>query len=669
MVIYLFSDKKYEYQAHACLRSLEHKITDDIKVVYFTVGFDSDINTKNLTKVWIPINPVYPKLMYYKPELALKLLDMFPDEHDFVFTDVDILFTHRMDFKQFTHTYEYPLAIYLTHEFPFQYKKENNETIYINEETLMDYFNVKKRSMRYQGSGFFSFNRQCIDFLKEWTSICKNQYLLENEETYFPFSDETAMNVCLWKRNATQSLGHIFVNTLKFDTIKLIEENTFYYTFLGNNIDDYGSDTEYVHEPEKIMFYHGIKDNIELQKSLNYLLTNSSMKDKLIHHYSTTQKLIQSGGFYPLKKPTPIIQYNNINGAFIEINGELDTQYRVNFINKRDNSIVYSTVIGNNCWAKASLEYYVDWKIEVHDLRSTDRYEYNLSLKNKRVYIVIDSKSLGDTLAWIPYVEEFRKKHDCEMICSTFWNTMFKNEYPSITFIEPGTDVYNLYAQYIVGMFYNYDDTINYNKIPLHPLNKPLQQWASEILGIDYVETRPRVSQPSTTTINPKLITIGVHSTAQAKYWNNSNGWQDVVNWLVERGYEVKLLSKEHDGYMGNYNPTGVTQHSESTIESVIEQLKMSKLFIGISSGLSWLSWAVGTPTVIISGFSESYAEMKECMRITAPKTSCSGCFNRVRLNPNDWHWCPDHKNTHRQYECSRNITSEMVIKELQKLL
>ena len=120
---------------------------------------------------------------------------------------------------------------------------------------------------------------------------------------------------------------------------------------------------------------------------------------------------------------------------------------------------------------------------------------------------------------------------------------------------------------------------------------------------------------------------------------------------------------------MGNYNPTGVTQHPESTIESVIEQLKMSKLFIGISSGLSWLSWAVGTPTVIVSGFSEPYAEMKECVRITAPKMSCSGCFNRARLDPNDWHWCPDHKNTHRQYECSRNITSEMVIKELEKLL
>lgn len=275
MIIYLFSDKNYEYQAHACLKSFEHKVTDDIKIVYFTIGFDSDINTKNLIKIRIPINPVYPKFMYYKPELALKLMEMFPEESAFLFTDVDILFTHRIDFKQYVNDYEYPLAIYLTYEFPFKYKRENNEIIYFNEEKLMKYFNVEKRSMRYQGSGFFTFNRRCTDFLKEWASICKNEYLLEQEEIYFPFPDETAMNICLWKRNATQSLGHIFVNTLKFETIKLIEENKFNETFLGNNIDDYGSDTEYVHESEKVMFYHGIRDTVELEQSLNYLLSKN----------------------------------------------------------------------------------------------------------------------------------------------------------------------------------------------------------------------------------------------------------------------------------------------------------------------------------------------------------------------------------------------------------
>jgi predicted phage terminase large subunit-like protein len=34
-----------------------------------------------------------------------------------------------------------------------------------------------------------------------------------------------------------------------------------------------------------------------------------------------------------------------------------------------------------------------------------------LDLKNKRVLISFESKSIGDTLAWVPYVVDFSKKH------------------------------------------------------------------------------------------------------------------------------------------------------------------------------------------------------------------------------------------------------------------
>ena len=128
-------------------------------------------------------------------------------------------------------------------------------------------------------------------------------------------------------------------------------------------------------------------------------------------------------------------------------------------------------------------------------------------------------------------------------------------------------------------------------------------------------------------------------------------------------------MSQEEDGYMGNRNPIGVEQFPRSPIDKVIEELKRSKAFIGISSGLSWLSWAVGTPTVMISGFTESYNEMQDCIRISAPEGKCSGCWNRYKFDPGDWNWCPDHKGTPRQFECSREITSDMVIKELEKIL
>jgi autotransporter strand-loop-strand O-heptosyltransferase len=100
-----------------------------------------------------------------------------------------------------------------------------------------------------------------------------------------------------------------------------------------------------------------------------------------------------------------------------------------------------------------------------------------------------------------------------------------------------------------------------------------------------------------------------------------------------------------------------------------MDEMRKSKAFIGIGSGLSWLSWALGTKTVLISGFSYDWAEMEDCVRITAPNDMCSGCFNRLRLDGGDWNWCPDHKGTNRQFECTKSITGELVIKELEKFL
>jgi len=53
--------------------------------------------------------------------------------------------------------------------------------------------------------------------------------------------------------------------------------------------------------------------------------------------------------------------------------------------------------------------------------------------KIKRVYIALDSKALGDSLAWFPYLEEFRKQHQCELIVSTFMNDMFVGQYSEIS--------------------------------------------------------------------------------------------------------------------------------------------------------------------------------------------------------------------------------------------
>ena len=358
-----------------------------------------------------------------------------------------------------------------------------------------------------------------------------------------------------------------------------------------------------------------------------------------------------------------------VKGPYVEIKGSTNSEYKVEFIDNKTGRVHYSTTIKNNCWCKCSIEYCVEWKIKIYENEKL-WYEYIYNAKGKRVYIAMDSKALGDSLAWVAYVEEFRKKHQCEVIASTFMNDMFIEQYPNITFTSPGIAVDNLYAMYCVGLFYNDDNSVNLFKNPIDPKTQTMQKMCSDILGLDFIEVRTKIKKRNVK-IDPTLkqVCIGVFGTAQSKFWNNPTGWQDVVDWLNNKGYTVKLVSKEGDDYMGNKLPNGVIKHPNGPLELVMDEMLKSKAFIGIGSGLSWLSWSLNVPTVLISGFSYDWAEMTDCYRISAPKGKCEGCFNRLRLNASDWNWCPDHKGTERQFECTKSITSEMVIKELKKFL
>jgi autotransporter strand-loop-strand O-heptosyltransferase len=361
------------------------------------------------------------------------------------------------------------------------------------------------------------------------------------------------------------------------------------------------------------------------------------------------------------------VSHHFINGPFIEIKGPKEANYKIDFINNKTGEICYTNTIKNNCWCKCNIEYFVNWKIVIYENEKL-WYEIIYNAENKRIYISMDSKALGDTLAWFPYFEEFQKVHNCKLIVSTFYNEILEPQYPNIEFVKPGEDVNGLYAMYNVGLYYNEDGSVNNHKNPNDFKSQTMQKMSSDILGLQYKEIKPKLPSSNVVKDN-KLITIAIHGTAQSKYWNNPNGWQEVVNWLNDRGYVVKLLSQENDDYMGNKHPTGIVKHPTGSLEKVMDEIRKSKVFIGIGSGLSWLSWALSTKTILISGFSYDWAEMEDCIRITSPKDKCGGCFNRLKLDADDWNWCPDHKDTNRQFECTKSITSQMVIDEINKLI
>jgi autotransporter strand-loop-strand O-heptosyltransferase len=282
--------------------------------------------------------------------------------------------------------------------------------------------------------------------------------------------------------------------------------------------------------------------------------------------------------------------------------------------------------------------------------------------------VAIESRSLGDNLSWFPAVEEFRKKHECKMVCSTFWNHLFKDNYPEIEFIEPGQAVSDIVAMYSIGWYYDDNGNIRNTMNPKEVKTQPMQKTAFDILGLDYTEIKPIINLPKNIKKSRK-ISIAIHGTCQTKYWNNPTGWQEVVDWCNQNDYEVVLLSVEQDGFMGNSHPTGIRHLTPGPIEGAIAELASSEAFVGIGSGLTWLAWTVGTPVILVSGFSENYTEMQGISRIGAPAGKCSGCFNSHRLDPADWNWCPVNKGTNRQFECSKSIEASTVINELKRVL
>jgi autotransporter strand-loop-strand O-heptosyltransferase len=102
-----------------------------------------------------------------------------------------------------------------------------------------------------------------------------------------------------------------------------------------------------------------------------------------------------------------------------------------------------------------------------------------------------------------------------------------------------------------------------------------------------------------------------------------------------------------------------------------ISNIAYSDLFIGVSAGPSWLAWALDIPVVMISGYSEEWAEFSTGIERVINKDVCHGCFNDPTLDfdKGNWNWCPRLENTERQFECTKTITPEMVKEAVERII
>ena len=89
-----------------------------------------------------------------------------------------------------------------------------------------------------------------------------------------------------------------------------------------------------------------------------------------------------------------------------------------------------------------------------------------------------------------------------------------------------------------------------------------LHRTAGYILGVDPTEVPPLLgaARRRARPIAEPYVCIAAQSTTQCKYWNNPQGWREVVRFLKAAGYRVVCIDQKPvhgTGLVWNHIPHG----------------------------------------------------------------------------------------------------------------
>jgi len=292
----------------------------------------------------------------------------------------------------------------------------------------------------------------------------------------------------------------------------------------------------------------------------------------------------------------------------------------------------------------------------------------------RKVLVFIESFSIGDTVAAIPYINKFQEVNltdDISVSINDWLIPYFETIYPDLKFIGKNT---GYVFDKIIDLKYNY--------------NKSIQQGYAEQLGfINTPYIRPNILIPNMERpIKNKYVTIGIHSTSQLKYWNHPKGkkvqpespyWNELCGMIRKEGYTPVVVEQDELFGWAPYKNGLPNKANKKFGQSFLESMNLiyhSEFYIGLSSGMSWVAHAMGKPVAMIANFTEDWNEFDlstpDYIRIIN-KNVCHGCWNLInkefKFDTDDWYWCPKHQNTNRQFECHTSITPEHVFNEIKK--
>lgn len=381
---------------------------------------------------------------------------------------------------------------------------------------------------------------------------------------------------------------------------------------------------------------------------------------------------------------TTIPTVDAVNGIRYDFNSGLrvyfpkdENQYHLQFIDDDTGIVMYDGDSTPGTVVTAVKKYYMRFHfIITHKETKKVVFEHTLDLKDKNVVVQFPVNTIGDSIGWFSYIERFQQKFGCKvyLVISDFLRRLVEKQYPQFTYIDK-EEVSKIapYAVYYIGLFFKGDT--NFQPIDFRTVG--LHRTAGYILGLrtkeELEDIPPRFDLSAPRQIEEKYAVISCKASAQCKFWNNPYGWDTVIRFLKTNGYKVLCIDKNRIyGKDNTFNqlPWGVEDYTgDLPLQERINIIKDADLFIGLSSGLTWLAWGCNVPVVLISGFTLPNTEFYTPYRVINYQ-SCIGCWDDVRcdFDHGDYFWCSRHHGDERKYECSRLITPEQVVNTIKKI-
>lgn len=232
------------------------------------VGNKNDTNNKNMFKS-----------VFLKSKIVLHTLENM-NLKEAIYIDSDIIPTGNISllFDFLNKVDDYPLIQQSVYEYQINYGRGNpfhnggfDETN-ILEYPLMNFHHVPMTNRtHYSVSSVMLYNETCKQFFREydWVNNFAYEMDLEDIKLYYPFSDETTINMLLWKYGFKKRIQRSQMNIDELSNVK---------EYYESNYDQEKEITGYVRVPSKkdrnkILFFHGAKGELsnsilELQKNL-----------------------------------------------------------------------------------------------------------------------------------------------------------------------------------------------------------------------------------------------------------------------------------------------------------------------------------------------------------------------------------------------------------------